>query len=54
MGIAGLFTSTTGLAGGITNFGLGTSAVRDVAAANESGDIGRISRVVTVFRRLYG
>ncbi|MBP8959663.1 MAG: O-antigen translocase [Bacteroidales bacterium] len=52
MGIAGLFTSTTGLVGGITNFGLGTSAVRDVAAANESSDTGRISRVVTVFRRL--
>lgn len=52
MGIAGLFTSTTSLVSGITNFGLGTSAVRDVAAANESGDISRVSRVVTVFRRL--
>ena len=40
------------LVGGITNFGLGTSAVRDVAAANESGDLNRISKVVTVFRRL--
>lgn len=52
MGIAGLLTSTTSLVGGITNFGLGTSSVRDVAAANESGDANRISRVVTVFRRL--
>ena len=52
MGIAGLFTSTTSLVGGITNFGLGTSAVRDVAAANESGDAGRVSKVVAVFRRL--
>lgn len=52
MGIAGLFTSTTSLVSGITNFGLGTSAVREVAAASESGDVNRVSRVVTVFRRL--
>ena len=52
MGVAGLLTSTTALVGGITNFGLGTSAVRDVAAANESGHSNRISKVVTVFRRL--
>ncbi len=52
MGIAGLFTSTTSLVGGITNFGLGTSAVRDVAAANESGDARRVSKLVAVFRRL--
>ncbi len=52
MGIAGLLTSTTSLVGGLTNFGLGTSAVRDVASANESGDKNKISRVVTVFRKL--
>lgn len=52
MGIAGLFTSTTSLVSGISNFGLGTSAIRDVAAASESGDAGRISKVVAVFRRL--
>jgi O-antigen/teichoic acid export membrane protein len=52
MGIAGLLTSTTSLISGLTNFGLGTSAVRDVAAANESGDTFLISKVVKVFRRL--
>jgi O-antigen/teichoic acid export membrane protein len=52
MGIAGLLTSTTGLIGGLTNFGLGTSAVKDIAAANETGDEKRIGRVVAVFRRL--
>ncbi len=52
MGVSGLFTSTTGLISGITNFGLKTSAVRDVAAANESGDNARVTKVVTVFRRL--
>lgn len=52
MGIAGLLNSTTGLVSGLTNFGLGTSAVRDVAAANETGDEKRISKVVAVFRKL--
>ena len=52
MGIAGLLSSTTGLVQGLTNFGLGTSAVRDISAANESGDDRRIGKVTTVFRRL--
>lgn len=52
MGIAGLFTSTTGLISAMTNFGLGTSAIRNVAEANESGNRTRVAKVVTVFRRL--
>lgn len=52
MGIAGLLGSTLGLIGGLTNFGLGTSAVKDIAAANETGDTKRISTIVTVFRHL--
>jgi O-antigen/teichoic acid export membrane protein len=52
MGIVGLLTSTTGLISSLTNFGLGTSAIRDIAAANESGNQDRINKVVTVFRRL--
>jgi O-antigen/teichoic acid export membrane protein len=52
MGLAGLLTSTTGLLSSMTNFGLGTSAVREVAEANESGDRSSISKVVTLFRRL--
>ena len=51
MGIAGLLTSTTGLINGLTNFGLGTSAVKDVAAANATGDETRIATIVTVLRR---
>ena len=51
MGIAGLLTSTTNLIGGLTNFGLGTSAVRDVASANGTGNETRIATVVTVLRR---
>lgn len=52
MGIVGLLTSTTGLVSSLTNFGLGTSAIRDIAAANEIGNQNRISKVVTVFMRL--
>ncbi|PIA77543.1 O-antigen translocase [Gaetbulibacter sp. 4G1] len=52
MGIAGLLTSTIGLVGTITNFGLRTSAVKDIAAANESQDSNRVSKIATIFRRL--
>lgn len=52
LGIVGLLNSTTGFVSLLTNFGLGTSAIRDIAAANESGDEHRISKIVTVFRRL--
>jgi O-antigen/teichoic acid export membrane protein len=51
MGIVGLLTSTTGLISSLTNFGLGTSAVKDVAAANASGNDIRIATIVTVLRR---
>ncbi len=51
MGVAGLFTSTIGLIASITNFGLGTSAVRDIAAADTSGEDRRMALVTTVFRK---
>ena len=52
MGIMGLLTATTGMIGSLTNFGLGTSAVKDIAAAFETNNLNRISVVVTVMRRL--
>jgi O-antigen/teichoic acid export membrane protein len=52
MGINGLLHSTTGFIAGLTNFGLGTSAVKNVAAANSAGDTQKISKVVGVLRRL--
>lgn len=52
MGIVGLLTSTTGLISGLTNFGLGTSAVKDISEANGTQDEKRISTVVNVMRRL--
>lgn len=52
MGIAGLLTSTSGFIASITSFGLGSSAVKNVAAATVSGDDLRISKVVIVLRKL--
>jgi len=52
MGIAGLLTSTIGLIGRLTNFGLGTSAVKNVAEANATDDKKRVATIVTVLRRL--
>jgi O-antigen/teichoic acid export membrane protein len=51
MGIAGLLTSTTGLISGLTNFGLGISAVKNVAAANSSGNQTLIAIIFTVLKR---
>jgi O-antigen/teichoic acid export membrane protein len=51
MGIVGLLTSTTVFISSLTNFGLGTSAVRDISVAYETGNQNRISVVFTVFRR---
>lgn len=52
MGIMGLLTSTTGIITSITNFGLGISAVKDIAAAFVTNDEKRIGIVVTAFRRM--
>lgn len=52
MGIMGLLTSTTGIISSLTNFGLGTSAVKDIAAAFGSGDEKRVGTVITAFRRM--
>lgn len=52
MGISGLLTSTISLISGITNFGLGTSAVKNIAEANSTGNNERIATVVIVLQRL--
>ena len=51
MGIAGLLNSTTGLISALTNFGLSTSGVRNIASANASGNELRIAKVITILRR---
>jgi O-antigen/teichoic acid export membrane protein len=52
MGVAGLLTTTILLVGSLTNFGLGISAVKDIAAANGADDQSRINHVITIVRRL--
>lgn len=52
MGIAGLLTSTTQLVGSLTNMGLRSSAIRNIAAATSSDDPKKVGTVVSVFRRL--
>lgn len=52
MGIVGLLTSTTGLITGLTNFGLGTSAVKNISEANSTNDNERIASVILIMRRL--
>ncbi|MBI5542141.1 MAG: O-antigen translocase [Bacteroidia bacterium] len=51
MGIAGLLSSTTGFISGLTNFGIGTSAVKSVAEANATANNLRIATIVAVLRR---
>lgn len=52
MGIMGMLQATTGMITALTNFGLGTSAVKDISAAHASGNADRVAIIVTVFRRL--
>ena len=52
MGITGLLTSTIGVIAGLTNLGLNVSAVKDIAAANSTGNETRIATVAIVIRRL--
>jgi O-antigen/teichoic acid export membrane protein len=51
IGISGMLTATTGIISGLTNFGLGTSAVRDISSAFESGNTKRIAIVANVLNR---
>lgn len=52
IGLSGLLTSTTNIIAGFTNFGLGTSAVKDISAANSSNNEIRISTTLLIMRRL--
>lgn len=52
MGVFGLITSTIALIAGITNFGLGTSAVKELSAAVASGDEKKVSLTISIFRKL--
>lgn len=54
VGLSGLYMSITSLVGTLTGFGIGTSGVRDIAAANGQGDLERVARLaVTINRVVY-
>ncbi len=52
MGISGLLQSTLGVISSLTNFGLSTSAVKNVSAAYATDNTEELNRVTTIFRRL--
>lgn len=52
IGIQGLYNSTIALVTGLTNFGIGTSAIKNVAEANATENTNRVAVVVTVLRRI--
>jgi O-antigen/teichoic acid export membrane protein len=51
MGLNALFLSTLKIITQSTSFGLPESAVKDIAEANGSGDIGMVNRTVAIFKR---
>ena len=51
MGVIGLFNTTIALISGISNCGLGISAVRDVSAANSTNNQNSVEIIVAVIRR---
>lgn len=52
MGLQGLYQSTLQFIQSITSLGLSQSAVRDVSEANGSGNVERIGKTVSAFRKL--
>ncbi len=52
MGVSSLLTTTIDFIGSLTNFGLGTSAIKNISAAYSTRNVKRISTIVIVFRRL--
>jgi O-antigen/teichoic acid export membrane protein len=52
IGILGLFNVTIGFIGSFTNFGLGTSAIKEIAVANEQDQKHKTSELLYVLNRL--
>lgn len=52
VGVLGLLNSTIDFIYGLTNFGLNTSAVREISIANKESNQSRLSYVVSVFKKL--
>ncbi len=51
IGISGMLTATLGIVSGLINSGLGTSAVREISIAYETGNAKRIAIVASVLNR---
>ncbi|EKB49154.1 O-antigen translocase [Cecembia lonarensis] len=52
MGLAGLLQAGNGMIAGLTNFGLSSSAIKNISAAHAEGDEEKVGRIIAVFRRL--
>lgn len=52
MGLFGLLTSTVTLLSSMTNFGLGTSSIKDIAAANSENDDRKLVEVISIVNKL--
>ena len=52
MGLSGLLQAGTGMIAGLTNFGLSSSAIKNISAAQAEEDEEKVGRVIAVFRRL--
>jgi O-antigen/teichoic acid export membrane protein len=52
IGIMSIFNATIGFIGSVTNFGLGTSAIKEIAVASELDDRNKISETLYVLNKL--
>lgn len=52
VGLMGLYLSTLQFVQSFTSLGLSQSALRDVSEANGSGDVERVGRIISAFRKL--
>lgn len=52
MGLSGLLQAGTGMIAGFTSFGLSTSAVKNISAAQAEKNEEKVGRIIAVFRRL--
>lgn len=52
MGLSGLLQAGTGMIAGLTSFGLSSSAIKNISAAQAEGDEEKVGRVIAVFRCL--
>jgi O-antigen/teichoic acid export membrane protein len=52
VGVIGLLNTTIALIGSITNFGLSTSAIKEIAVANELGERNKITETLNILKKL--